>query len=461
MAFVPVYILILFFLILVDFTLAQRIDRSRGKAKHFYLLLSIISTLSILIVFKYFNFFNANLSTLSSFLGWHYSLNGLSLLLPLGLSFHTFQSLAYVIEVYRGRYPAEKNLVTYALYVMYFPQLVAGPIERPAQLLPQLAAVQSFNWVKCLNGFKRMGLGFFKKIVVADNLALYINAVYAHPHSESGIALVAATLFFAVQIYYDFSGYSDIAIGAAQTLGITLIENFKTPYFTASLREFWTRWHISLSSWFRDYMYIPLGGNRGSSIQWARNILIVFFLSGLWHGANWTYMVWGLIHGSFLILERGVERISHFFSGTEAKLNRLLGYVMRVSALIVILFAWIFFRANTLSDAWYITVHAVPQSVSELVALMKVPTPMIFMNALWNHLFLPITVLNFDRKQELLIVGGIAVFAIIEWLEFRYGVLNFLARRNVAVQWVVWFCLILALANLGATNEIPFIYFQF
>lgn len=458
MAFVPAYILILLYLIALDYTLARLMERSQGKERKFYFLISILSTIAVLVIFKYFNFFNANIGALSSFLGWHYGLGALSLILPIGLSFHTFQSLAYVIEVYRGNYPAERNFLTYALYVMYFPQLVAGPIERPARLLPQLKAVHVFDWTAFTNGLQRMGLGFFKKMVVADNLAIYINHVYAHPHDASGFALLAATLFFAIQIYYDFSGYSDIAIGAAQTMGITLVENFKTPYFAASLKEFWSRWHISLSSWFRDYLYIPLGGNRGTEYQWTRNILITFLVSGLWHGANWTYVIWGLIHGTFLIVEQWFQKVA---ISSHALITGLVRALTRAGALGVVLFAWIFFRANTLSDAWYIVTNTLPRAFHEFMSLITGNASESLGHSLWVHLFEPLTLMNLGQKQELLIVGGIAVFLGIEYMESRFGVLNFVRGRHPAVRWIVWLCLVLLITNLGATNEVPFIYFQF
>jgi len=462
MAFVPAYILILFYLIILDYTLARLMERSQGRKRKAYFLLSLLSTIVVLVIFKYFNFFNANIEALAQFLGWQYSLGMLSLLLPLGLSFHTFQSLAYVMEVYRGNYPAEKNLLTYALYVMFFPQLVAGPIERPAQLLPQLKTVHRFDWTTFTHGLQRMGLGFFKKMVVADNLALYVNQVYASPYDASGISLVIATFLFALQIYYDFSGYSDIAIGSAETMGVKLMENFNVPYATASLREFWSRWHISLSSWFRDYLYFPLGGSRVGKLAWARNIIITFLVSGLWHGANWTYVAWGFIHGGFIIVERAAQRaIRALIPVPGAVLIRSINLFTRVGALVVIFFAWIFFRAGTMSDAWYITTHMLPRFFGEIGALLSAGGPSAIAHAAWGQIFVPLTLLNFGLKQELLIVFGVVMFFIIEWTESQRGVLNWIRTRQPLTRWIAWIALILTIANLGATAEIPFIYFQF
>lgn len=462
MSFVPAYILILLYLIVLDYALAQLIEKAAGHRRKVFFLFSIFSTVTVLVIFKYFNFFSTNIEGLSSFLGWHYSLGLLSLLLPLGLSFHTFQSLSYVIEVYRGTYTAEKNLLTYALYVMYFPQLVAGPIERPARLLPQLKTVHMFDWISFTHGLQRMALGFFKKMVVADNLAAYINQVYASPQHASGLTLVTATLLFAIQIYYDFSGYSDIAIGSAQTMGITLVENFKVPYATASLKEFWSRWHISLSSWFRDYVYIPLGGNRDGTLVWTRNILITFLISGLWHGANWTYVAWGFIHGGFLIIEQGLQKITSLLVRIPSMMfTRLYSFFVRASTLFIVIFAWVFFRANTLDDAWYITTHALPQFLHETNTLLFAGGPVSFANAVWAQVFVPFTSLNLGIKQELLIVFGVFAFFCIEFIESRFGVLNTIHKRHPLIQWGVWLVLLLAIANLGATNEIPFIYFQF
>jgi D-alanyl-lipoteichoic acid acyltransferase DltB (MBOAT superfamily) len=273
-------------------------------------MMSIVSVCAILFVFKYFNFFNNNMAALARVLHWNYPMKTLRLILPIGLSFHTFQSLSYVFEVYRGRQPAEKHFGIYSLYVMYFPQLVAGPIERPQNLLHQFKEVKHFDWQRVWNGASLSLWGLFKKVVVADSLAIYTDTIYNNSRQHTGTSLLLATYFFAIQIYCDFSGYSDIARGISRIYGIELMNNFETPYFAKSIADFWSRWHISLSTWFRDYVYIPLGGNRVSLARNMFNISVVFLISGLWHGANWTFVIWGALHGTYYLVWRSLEPVA-------------------------------------------------------------------------------------------------------------------------------------------------------
>jgi alginate O-acetyltransferase complex protein AlgI len=311
MCFVPIYILILAATIGVDYVAGILIERTPDPArKKAYLTMSIVSVCAILFVFKYFNFFNNNLAGLARVLHWNYPMKSLRLILPIGLSFHTFQSLSYVFEVYRGRQRAEKHFGLYSLYVMYFPQLVAGPIERPQNLLHQFKEVKRFDWQRLWNGVSLSLWGLFKKVVVADSLAIYTNTIYNNSSQHTGTSLLLATYFFAIQIYCDFSGYSDIARGISRIYGIELMKNFETPYFAKSISEFWSRWHISLSSWFRDYVYIPMGGNRVSLARNMFNIGVVFLISGLWHGANWTFVIWGALHGMYYLAWRSLEPVA-------------------------------------------------------------------------------------------------------------------------------------------------------
>src|SRR5687767_13569561 len=251
-----------------------------------FLVMSIVANVGVLAIFKYFNFLNPNARAIAEVFHWPYDLPALSIILPIGLSFHTFQAMSYTVEVYRGRFRAERNPGIFAVYVMFFPQLVAGPIERPQNLLPQFRERHEFEYDRIADGLRRMGWGLFLKVVIADRLSEYVNPVYNAPHSYDGLTLVVATIFFAFQIYCDFAGYSLIAIGSAKVMGFRLMTNFDRPYLSRSISEFWSRWHISLSSWFRDYVYIPLGGNRVSPPKWYFNLFITFLLSGLWHGAN-------------------------------------------------------------------------------------------------------------------------------------------------------------------------------
>ena len=303
MAFIPIYILILFVTITIDYFAGIWIENSQGNNRKWFLVMSIISTCLVLFVFKYFNFFLGNVAAIAKFLHWNYPIEILNIILPIGLSFHTFQSLSYVIEVYRNNQKAEHNFGIYSLYVMFYPQLVAGPIERPQNLLHQFYEKHSFDFERVVDGLKLMAWGLFKKVVVADRLALIVNGVYDNPTQFSGSSLILslATVFFAFQIYCDFSGYSDIARGCARVMGFKLMVNFDRPYFSKSIAEFWKRWHISLSTWFRDYLYISLGGNRVSTSRLYFNLFITFLISGLWHGANWTYVIWGALNGIYLI----------------------------------------------------------------------------------------------------------------------------------------------------------------
>jgi len=307
----PAYLILIILSSIIDYFLSFRLDKEQEARKRKMLVsLSLFANLGILVYFKYFNFILASIANLlqadlaSFYIGPH------DYLLPVGISFYTFQTIGYTMDVYRKQIPAEKNFIKFALYVSFFPQLVAGPIERAKNILPQLSTYTALNPTFISTGLKFILIGFVKKLVFADNFAPYVDLVYNSPDSYFGFHVLFATLLFSLQIYFDFSGYTDIAIGSAKLFGVDLIENFKGPYFSKSIREFWRRWHISLSNWFRDYLYIPLGGSRVSSISTYRNLLIVFFITGLWHGANWTFyllllvfyirFLWRILPGFFL-----------------------------------------------------------------------------------------------------------------------------------------------------------------
>lgn len=347
MAFVPAYILILAFTIAVDYSAGILIERSQGQRRKAWLVASIIANLGVLAFFKYYAFLNENIGALVNALGFAYTVPDLGIILPIGLSFHTFQSLAYTIEVYRGVQKAERHLGIFSLFVMYFPQLVAGPIERAARLIPQLRAPpRAWDGERFIAGLAQMLFGFFKKVCVADTLALHVDAVYDSHMLQGGASLVLATVLFAFQIYCDFSGYSDIAVGSARMMGVELMENFRLPYFSKSVTEFWSRWHISLSTWLRDYLYISLGGNRHGRWMTYRNLMLTMLLGGLWHGASWNFVIWGGANGAFLAVERalGVQR--------DDRPRPLLVRGMRVLlCFTLICFTWVFFRAITFDQA--------------------------------------------------------------------------------------------------------------
>jgi alginate O-acetyltransferase complex protein AlgI len=359
MFFVPQYILILFVTILIDYVCGLKIEASQGPRRRSLLVFSIVATCAVLFVFKYFDFFMGNFVGLAGLFGWKVSLGASNILLPIGLSFHTFQSLSYVVEVYYGRQKAEPDFIKYSTFVMFFPQLVAGPIERPQNLLHQFSELKEFNATDACIGLRRMAWGFFKKLVVADRLAIYVNDVYGAPQQCTGLQLTLATVFFAYQIYCDFSGYSDIALGTARVLGFNLMENFNTPYWSLSVGEFWKRWHISLSTWFKDYVYVPLGGSRVDRVRWARNVLITFGISGLWHGANWTYVFWGFLNGLYLVCGALTLPLrDRLFGGVGLGRDTLARKaIMLLTTFFLTCIAWVLFRAKSMSDAHYILTH--------------------------------------------------------------------------------------------------------
>lgn len=350
--------------------------RESVKKKKVWLALGLSVSLGILFFFKYFNFLFDTFVSISELLGLTVPPLVLRLLLPVGISFYTFQTLSYVIDVYRGKIKAERNFFYYALFVSFFPQLVAGPIERPENLLPQLKEMHRPERENFIRGGQYMLLGFFKKICVADAVSVYVEAVYNSPESATSLGIVIATLLFSVQIYCDFSGYTDIATGCARIMGIRLMKNFDRPYSSASIKEFWDRWHISLSGWFRDYLYIPLGGNRRGRARRYFNVFLVFLLSGLWHGANLTFVIWGALHGVFRTvgdLTRGARDRLLSRLGRSGN-DRAVRAVRTVITFALVTFAWLFFRADTLSDvgtllAALFTKHAHPGDVLSAMGL--------------------------------------------------------------------------------------------
>ena len=343
MSFIPQYIIILGGTIVFDYFAGIQIEQSAGKARKTWLVLSIIANVGTLCVFKYYNFFVDNIHTGLLFLGKPLSIPMLQMALPLGLSFHTFQAMSYTIEVYRGNQKAERNFTVYSLYVMFYPQLVAGPIERPQHVLPQLKEFRPYNRDNVKEGLARMLWGFFKKVVIADRLAMVVDHTFSNNYQCSSGALFTGAVFYSFQIYCDFSGYSDIALGAAKVMNINLMENFNQPYRSRSISEFWSRWHISLSGWFRDYLYVPLGGNRKGEIRRKINVLIVFLVSGLWHGANLTFVVWGLLHGLLVTIFAGKTK-----KMTKTKTGKTAGMML---TFLLVTFLWIFFRAECIRDA--------------------------------------------------------------------------------------------------------------
>lgn len=439
MAFVPKYILILAFLIVIDFAAGLLIEQAEGAKRKTILALSLVANIGTLAIFKYFNFFNDNLREVASFLQLNYPLQNLSIILPIGLSFHTFQSMSYTIEVYRKNQKAERNLGVYALYVMFYPQLVAGPIERPQNLLFQFRREHSFDWSRVVSGLQLMAIGLFKKIVIADTLAQYVNEVYGTPSKFTGLPLLIATYFFTFQIFCDFSGYSDVARGAARVMGFELMVNFDKPYLATSIAEFWSRWHISLSTWFKDYLYIPLGGNRVNKWRHYANLFIVFLVSGFWHGANWTFLIWGALHGFYLIAALSTRQVREWFY-SKVGLNRI-PFLRKTIAVITVFnlvaFAWIFFRASDLNQAHFIVKH-------------------LFANSSLQNIFTPDVAVGLTLIA--LLIGAQAI-------DQKHETLKWLSARPLWLRWSAYSVFIMSFALFalirGEYHPQQFIYFQF
>lgn len=355
MFFKPVYILILFFTILIDYGagiwIEQTVDHRQKKR---YLVLSILANVGILAFFKYYPFVQDNSYWLSFYAEKDWVMPCLDIVLPIGLSFHTFQAMSYTIEVYRGQQKAERHLGIYALYVMFYPQLVAGPIERPQNILHQFRVRQQFSYDNAVQGLQLIATGLFKKVVVADRLALYVNNVYGDLAHASSVMTAIAAAFFSIQIYCDFAGYSDIARGTARFMGFELMVNFDRPYTAQSITEFWRRWHISLSTWFRDYLYIPLGGNRRSAVRNQLNVMAVFLVSGLWHGANWTFVAWGGLHGLLIVVDHLTRDLRA--RAAQALWGARLGGLRRVLnvafVFVLVSLLWVLFRAHDFGQAF-------------------------------------------------------------------------------------------------------------
>lgn len=457
----PEYILILFLTIVIDYVAGIWIAKTTGPARRWLLILSLISNLGILAFFKYLGFFTENVSWLFAQLNMPeaaeqvfglgnrlfvkvlhvFGESGVSSfkdnksILPVGLSFHTFQAMSYTIEVYRGNQKAERHFGIYALYVMFYPQLVAGPIERPQNVLYQFHKTFPYDAENVKAGLMQMAFGLFKKLVIADRLALLVDYAYADPSQHNGLTLLAATFFYTIQIYCDFSGYSDIAIGAARVMGFSLMENFRTPYIAQSVSEFWRRWHISLSTWFRDYLYIPLGGNRKGEIRQYINMMVVFLASGLWHGPNWTYVIWGGLNGFYQILavlrDKLLTRLGlaspqpiRAKAGIGAPADnsplRVVGNVLFTFVLIML--TWVFFRARTVDDAFLILGR-----IATLSPLERIDSPLNTVEMAFS-IFLIAFLLMKEYFYLIIPTGNTARFAVlfvlITFVTYLFGVFS-------------------------------------
>lgn len=433
-------------LIVLTTTVDYAVGRWMGVAKtqrmkNAALFCSLFTNMGLLFIFKYYNFAITTINSLNAWLGIDGTLPGHSLLLPVGISFYIFQSLGYTLDVYMGKREPEKHFGIFALYVSFFPQLVAGPIERSTHLIPQFREVKKFQWDHFNAGLRMILIGLIKKMVIADRLAVLVNAVYGDVHAHSGTELALATVFFAIQIYCDFSGYTDIAIGTARILGFDLMQNFNLPYLSRSVGEFWQRWHISLTTWFKDYVYIPLGGNRRGEARTVANLMVVFLVSGIWHGASFNFVIWGALNGAYLLLERAwlirqYERLEVLYPH-----SRSIAILRTLFTFIFISFSWVFFRAATLPDALYI-IRAI---------LTEPPLASIYQ-------------LGLSPAEFWVACGSILILMGSEWF-MRYRPAAGLPRKEpflarLSVYYVMIF-LIIILGVYGDYDKAQFIYFAF
>lgn len=424
----------------VDFSVGLGLSRVHNKLKRKFLLCtSICVNLGFLGFFKYYNFFLDNFISAFTFFGTEIKANSLNIILPVGISFYTFQTLSYTIDVYKQKLKPTKDFIAFAAFVSFFPQLVAGPIERATNLLPQFSSKRSFDYSKAVDGLRQILWGLFKKIVIADNCAEFANSIFNNSSDYSGSTLVIGALFFTFQIYGDFSGYSDIAIGTSRLFGFNLMRNFAFPYFSRDIAEFWRRWHISLSSWFRDYLYIPLGGSRGGTWMKIRNTFVIFIVSGFWHGANWTFIVWGFLNAIYflplLLTKTNRNNIEIVAKGKYLPTFKESFSILITFSLTV--FAWIFFRADNIHHAFsYLS--------------------QIFSASLFTIPSFP------DAHKSIIVVIFILVFIIIEWLgrNGQYAIAEIELKWNRPVRYAVYYLIIAAIFWFGGTEQ-QFIYFQF
>jgi D-alanyl-lipoteichoic acid acyltransferase DltB (MBOAT superfamily) len=400
---------------------------------------SIIVNLGFLGFFKYYNFFLDNFITAFSFFGFEFSAGSLNVILPVGISFYTFQTLSYTIDVYRKKLKSKRDFIAFAAFVSFFPQLVAGPIERAANLLPQFYKKRTFDYAKAVDGLKQILWGLFKKVAIADNAAQFANEIFNNSENYTGSTLALGALFFAFQIYGDFSGYSDIAIGTSRLFGFNLMKNFAFPYFSRDIAEFWRRWHISLSTWFRDYLYIPLGGSKGGIMMKVRNIFIIFIVSGFWHGANWTFIIWGALNALYflpLLLAKknrqNIEIVSQgrFLPGIKDLLKILTTFGLT-------LIAWVFFRARNIDHAF--------SYLSEVfsISIFSIPS-------------FP------DMQTALVTIFLIVIFMLVEWngREGNFALEGFCIKRKRIFRWTIYLIIIILIYLFGGKQQ-QFIYFQF
>lgn len=438
------YIFLLLFTTVISYLLARAFEGSKYLLlRRLYLFIGILSLIGVLFLFKYLDFFFETAGVISRALSIPMQTPTIKLMLPVGISFYTFQTLGYLIDVYKGKYSAEKHFGYYALFVSFFPQLLSGPIGRGDKLLPQFKKLRTFDSEQAAYGLKLMAVGYFKKLVVANLLVTYVDKIYDNVYSYIGLVYIIVTIMFAIQIYCDFSGYSDIAVGTARLFGIELTENFKSPYFSHSIKEFWGRWHISLSTWFRDYVYIPLGGSRAGRFRHLFNLLLTFLVSGLWHGASLTYIVWGGIHGFYQIIDS-------LFTGGKKKGERkrskgIPGFLSLVLTFSAVCFAWIFFRANSFEDAY-----------------RMISTGFYNIGNFSEYLKTAVICLDMDYTHMIYVSIPVILLGIYDYASLKTDVIAYIASKKAWIRYpvyVLFLLVILLFSEKGVSTE--FYYFQF
>lgn len=470
----PIYALLLFFSTLTFYLAALGVEKFRDKGilEKLIFFSGIAVNLGMLFAFKYYNFLEEQIRVLASTYGMDIHLPALGVLLPMGISFYTFQGISYLVDVYRRQLTAERHFGLMMLYKAYFPLLVAGPIERGIHFIPQIRRVLLsdnahriyFEYDRVVSGLRLMLLGFFKKIVLADNFALIVNPVYASPDEYSGISALVATIAFAFQIFFDFSAYTDIARGISRILGFEMIENFDRPYFATSIPDFWRRWHISLSSWFRDYLYIPLGGNRVAKWRWFLNLWIVFLLCGLWHGANWTFLIWGALHGLYFCITYLLSPPARWLASNTflSRFPRLCHLILIVLTFSMVNWAWVMFRAESLSQALtiWVSIAHIPIDIFEYlrsVMTESIPFSPLKVSGL-GWLYAP------SSKVSLMPVYVFVLTASYLAISFRLRKQDdgpAFAAWNVKYRWSSYTLALVGILLLGRFGATPFIYFQF
>lgn len=434
------YIVLILFITVCSYFGAIAIEKvSNDAIKRMFLYVVVAMLIGLLVVFKYLNFvLDAMRNFFSVFHVFLHPLN-LTILLPVGISFYTFQAISYIIDVYQNKIKAEYHFGKYAAFISFFPQLVAGPIERSQNLLPQIRKEHVFDYSMACYGMKRMAWGFFKKLVIADTLAILIDPVFSNIYDYQGGSILIASLFFSFQIYCDFSGYSDIAMGTANLFGIQLMQNFKSPYLSSSLKEFWKRWHISLSSWFQDYVYVPLGGNRRGKINYYRNIMIIFLISGLWHGAAWHFVLWGGIHGCLRIFEDVYHK-----KRKKHDTNIVKRLIAIISVFFIINLTWLFFRVGVKEACFAIKNIFVGISNPE------------------HYLKEGINQLNMGRNQILQICISLLILLVYDFIDKENDVIKIIAKQNVIIRWGIYYTIGFFILLWGIqASPTAFIYFQF